>query len=465
MGIWLTHSHVSSDENLSHKEGADADWATGSAAANKKPLWIFRKLAELASVAPGLFLLRRVFASLIIKGTLHVYVPYGRYCSFGSGEPQVTIRITRSALLWRLAINPDLAIGEAYMDGTLFVERNDIYDFLALCLSNLFRRSGHWSQGMRSVIRRLARGLMQYNPISRARANVAHHYDLSDRLYELFLDSERQYSCAYFAEPTDSLDRAQAQKMRHIAAKLLLKPGQKVLDIGCGWGGLGRYLAHQAKVDVTGLTLSSEQYRYALARTSEAQLSERVHFHLRDYRQEQGQYDRIVSVGMFEHVGLGHYGKYFRQIYRLLKEEGIALIHTIGRADGPGTTNTWLRKYIFPGGYCPALSEIMPTIEKARLFVTDIEVLRLHYAETLKAWRNRFNAQRTQVEALYDERFYRMWDFYLAGSEASFRHGGMVVFQIQLARKQDAVPLQRDYMFRYEQTRLFEPAGPLDSVA
>jgi cyclopropane-fatty-acyl-phospholipid synthase len=285
-----------------------------------------------------------------------------------------------------------------------------------------------------------------------ARANVAHHYDLSDTLYELFLDADRQYSCAYFASPADTLERAQEQKKRHLAAKLLLQPGQRVLDIGSGWGGLGLYLADIADVDVTGLTLSAEQDGYAQRRASDSGLSDRVRFLLKDYRQEEGRYDRIVSVGMFEHVGVGHYGEYFQKVGDLLEEDGVALIHTIGRADGPGAANPWINKYIFPGGYVPALSEILPAIERAGLYVTDIEVLRLHYAETLKAWRQRFNTNRLRVAEIYDERFCRMWEFYLAGCDSGFRHGGLVNFQIQLSKRIDAVPLMRDYIVDWERS-------------
>ena len=294
--------------------------------------------------------------------------------------------------------------------------------------------------------RRLFRGLSQYNPAGAAQCHAAHHYDLSDTLYDLFLDQDRQYSCAYFLSPDDSLEEAQAQKKRHIAAKLLLKPGCRVLDIGSGWGGLALYLASLTGAEVTGITLSEEQVKAARRRAAEAGLSDRVRFHLRDYRDEHGSYDRIVSVGMFEHVGVNHFKTFFRQVKDLLNDDGVALLHSIGRAEGPGITNPWIRKHIFPGGYSPALSEVVPVIEKTGLFVTDIEVLRLHYAETLKEWRRRFNANRTRIAEIHDERFCRMWEFYLAGAEAAFRHNGQIVFQIQLAKRQDAVPLTRDYI-------------------
>jgi cyclopropane-fatty-acyl-phospholipid synthase len=310
------------------------------------------------------------------------------------------------------------------MNGALVIEGGDIYDFLDLCFANLGWSSGHWMRRLRSMMQRLGRHITQHNPISVARANVAHHYDLSDTLYELFLDADRQYSCAYYKSSAETLERAQAQKKTHIAAKLLLSPGRCVLDIGSGWGGLALDLARITGVDVTGLTLSTEQHAYAQRRADKIGVDDRVRFLLKDYRQEEGRYDRIVSVGMFEHVGIGHYHEYFAKIGELLEDNDVAFIHTIGRADAPGSANAWINKYIFPGGYVPALSEILPTIERAGLYVADIEVLRLHYAETLKAWRHRFDVNRKRVVKLYDERFCRMWEFYLAGCEAAFRHGG-----------------------------------------
>jgi cyclopropane-fatty-acyl-phospholipid synthase len=302
----------------------------------------------------------------------------------------------------------------------------------------------------------------QYNPLHAARENVAHHYDLSDTLYDLFLDIDRQYSCAYFTRPDVTLETAQADKKRHIAAKLLLRPGQKVLDIGCGWGGLALYLARECGVQVTGLTLSSEQLKVAERRAAAAGLADRVRFHLRDYRTETGRYDRIVSVGMFEHVGVVHYPAFFRKLDELLSPDGVALLHSIGRMDGPGATNPWIRKYIFPGGYSPAMSEVLPEVEKVGLWITDIEVLRLHYAETLRHWRQRFLANRERIKNLYDERFCRMWEFYLAGSEVAFRHQGHIVFQMQIAKRVDAVPLTRDYMFDWERQR--DPGLSADSA-
>ncbi len=301
------------------------------------------------------------------------------------------------------------------------------------------------------LVGRWLRIFRQYNPLWKSRQNVAHHYDLSDTLYNLFLDTDRQYSCAYFNDPSDPLEEAQANKKRHLASKLRLEPGQKVLDIGCGWGGLALYLAQEADVEVTGVTLSVEQLRVAERRARAMGVSDRVKFELVDYRELTGRrFDRIVSVGMFEHVGVVHYPAFFQKIKELLTDDGIALLHSIGRADGPGHTNPWMRKYIFPGGYSPAISEVVPVVEKTRLWITDMEVLRLHYAETLKNWRARFLANRERIKAIYDERFCRMWEFYLAGSEVAFRYQGHVNFQMQIAQRVDSVPLTRDYMFDWE---------------
>ncbi len=275
---------------------------------------------------------------------------------------------------------------------------------------------------------------------------------LPDRLYDLFLDSDRQYSCAYFQNPNEGLETAQLNKQRHLAAKLLFEPGQRILDIGSGWGGLALYLARAGARQVTGLTLSQEQLKIADRRTAEAGLDDKVHFHLRDYREETGTYDRIVSVGMFEHVGVNHYPEFFAKVKELLSEDGICVLHSIGRMAGPSTTCSWIRKYIFPGGYAPALSEVLPVVEQSGLWVADIEILRLHYAETLRAWRHRFQANRPRIARLLDERFCRMWEFYLAASEAAFRHGDHMVFQMQLAKRRDAVPLTRDYITEWQHT-------------
>ncbi len=384
---------------------------------------------------------------LVNDGALVLVFPDGHSQRYGeAGVSPITVRLNDRSLPRKLLINPDLSLGEAYMDGTLTVDADDIYGLLELLLVNLNRQKGAWHYRWLSRLRRAGRRFAQFNPVGRARKNVAHHYDLSDKLYELFLDADRQYSCAYFEHPDDSLEAAQEAKKAHIAAKLLLKPEHRVLDIGSGWGGLALDLHRYHGAHVTGVTLSEEQYKVARERAWAAKASEAVEFRLEDYRKVTGTYDRIVSVGMFEHVGIPHYREFFGKIRDRLADDGVALIHTIGRADGPGTNNAWFAKYIFPGGYSPALSEILPVIERAGLCVTDIEVLRLHYAETLKAWRARFEAKREQVREIYDERFCRMWTFYLVASELAFRKNGHVVFQIQLAKQQDAVPLTRDYL-------------------
>ena len=396
-----------------------------------------------------MFLLSKLLTHLIRVGSLTVTDAQGRRYAF-SGEPgpALSIRLRDKALARRLFFNPSLALGEAYTDGTLTIEAGgDLYGLLDLLCRNVARVGLHPVNQARIGLERLFRRLDQINPVPRARANVAHHYDLSGELYGLFLDSDRQYSCAYFRTGAEDLETAQLDKKRHIAGKLLLKPGMKVLDIGSGWGGLALHLAREHGVEVTGLTLSSEQLAYAEARAAREGLSGRVRFALRDYRDETGIYDRIVSVGMFEHVGVNHYRRFFAQIRDRLNPDGIALLHTIGRSHRPGRTDPWIRKYIFPGGYIPALSEVARAIELERLETTDIEILRLHYAETLRLWRRRFLANRARVEAIYDQRFRRMWEFYLAVSEASFRHLDSTVFQIQLAKRRDAVPLVRDYLY------------------
>src|SRR6185503_12024067 len=323
------------------------------------------------------------------------------------------VRLRDPALHWKLLLRPRLFVPEAYMDGALTIEEGSLYDFIDLLVSNDAAQWDSPVMRLNQAAGRLVRWVHQYNPVPRARRNVAHHYDLSDQLYELFLDGDRQYSCAYFRSPEDDLDTAQENKKRHIAAKLLLQPSHKVLDIGSGWGGLALYLAAECGCDVTGLTLSEEQHKVAQRRAAAAGLADRVRFHLRDYREEEGEYDRIVSVGMFEHVGVVQYPTFFRKVSELLTPDGIALLHSIGRMEGPGTTNPWMRKYIFPGGYSPALSEVVPVVERERLWITDIEILRLHYAETLRHWRARFEENRERIRALYDERYCRMWELYL----------------------------------------------------
>ncbi len=400
-----------------------------------------------------MFLLSRLFKTLFKIGHLTVIDARGRSATYGDlPGPHVTVRLHDKSVEWALALNPRLAVGEAFMDGRLTIENADIFQFLDLCAQNTQRFQSFSAFDPLYRIDKLFRALQQFNPAPRARENVHHHYDLSGQLYDLFLDADRQYSCAYFRTGNDSLEAAQDNKKRHIGAKLLLKPGLKVLDIGSGWGGLGLYLARAGAAAVQGVTLSTEQLEVSNRRAAAAGLADRVKFHLRDYREQTGKFDRIVSVGMFEHVGVRHYPEFFAKVRDLLADDGVALLHSIGRSDGPGVTNPWIRKYIFPGGYAPALSEVLPIVERAGLWVTDIEILRLHYADTLREWRRRFNRARDQIRKIYDERFCRMWEFYLAGSEVAFRREGHMVFQMQLAKRVDAVPRTRDYIHDWENT-------------
>lgn len=417
--------------------------------------------------------LRFALSRLIRQGSLTVTVADRPPFSVGDGSgPPLGLHIRDGRAARRLLLNPDLALGELYTDGDLTMTAGDIADLLALAMRNINATGALTPVHLRRFWRRIFRLFDQLNIKSRARRNVAHHYDLDRRLYRLFLDADLQYSCAYFDFPfdelaggpctlasrdgtalapaSDGLDEAQLAKKRHIAAKLLVEPGHKVLDIGSGWGGLGLYLGRICDADVTGVTLSQEQFAVSSARAADQGLSETVRFSLTDYRSLRGRFDRIVSVGMFEHVGVPYFQAYFDKAASLLADDGVMLLHAIGRTDGPGSTNTWIARYIFPGGYIPALSEVLPAIERSGLVVTDVEILRLHYAETLKAWRGRFHARREEVEALYDARFFRMFDFYLAASEMAFRYDGLMVFQIQLARQQQAVPLTRDYIPRRE---------------
>ena len=392
-------------------------------------------------------LLNYVMQRFVTTGTLRIIDADGKLHEYGSTPgPNVTIRLTDPRLHRSLFFNPELSAGEAYVDGTLVIEEGSLRDLLLLYALN---RSNLRSQPLQKLLRgasKKLRGFTQRNVAAKARKNVAHHYDLSNELYKLFLDSDLQYSCAYFLSPDDSLETAQRNKLRHIAAKLALKPGQKVLDIGSGWGGMAMYLAEAAHVDVTGVTLSVEQHELATKRARERGLSDRVRFELKDYRDVTEKFDRIVSVGMFEHVGVGHYDEFFAKVSSLLTEEGVALLHSIGRKSGPGNTGPWMRKYIFPGAYAPALSETLTAIEGSGLWVTDIEILRLHYAETLLNWERRFQKNRGRIASLLDERFCRMWEFYLIGCEFGFRHGKQMVFQIQLAKKVDTLPRDRGYM-------------------
>ncbi len=392
-------------------------------------------------------LFERYLSRLIRVGVLTVTMPDGTTRRFGTGGmPQVHIGISDTGTIRRLAANPHLELGEAYMDRRLTIVDDDLHGLLELVLCNIMQGHDSRLSRLQSRFRDLTRGISQRNQAWRSRANVAHHYDLSGALYDLFLDADRQYSCACFRTPDDTLEQAQAHKKAHIARKLRLTPGMRVLDIGCGWGGMALTLARDFGADVTGVTLSAEQLAVARQRAADAGLADRVRFELIDYRAVQGRFDRIVSVGMFEHVGAPNFDTYFRKVHDLLADDGVALIHTIGRFSPPGSTNPWIAKYIFPGGYIPAMSETMAAVERSGLVSTDVEVWRLHYAMTLRHWYDRFMARRDEAARLYDERFVRMWKFYLVASEQVFRFAGQAVFQFQLARDQQAVPLTRDYL-------------------
>jgi cyclopropane-fatty-acyl-phospholipid synthase len=392
-------------------------------------------------------LLRYFLQQFIRRGAMNFTTASGaRFsCGDGTGQP-VSARFLAVDAERRVLLNPELALGEVFMEGTFVVENGTIADALAILMDqpDILPRWARLQWWLRYLVRRVR----QFNPRGRSKDNVSHHYDLDGRLYSLFLDADKQYSCAYFETPDATLDDAQLAKKRHLAAKLLIERGNRVLDIGCGWGGLSLYLAEMTGASVTGITLSTEQLQVANARATEKNLSAK--FFIEDYRDVTGPYDRIVSVGMFEHVGVDFYETYFRRCAELLTDDGVMLLHSIGRSEGPDATNPWISKYIFPGGYIPALSEVMPAIERAGLLVCDTEILRLHYAETLKAWRQRFMARREEAVQLYDERFARMWEFYLACSEMSFRKQNMMNFQLQLTKRQGVVPMTRDYIGREE---------------
>ncbi|WP_336973062.1 cyclopropane-fatty-acyl-phospholipid synthase family protein [Sphingobium aromaticiconvertens] len=400
-----------------------------------------------------MWMLDALLRRLIRKGSLTVIDAGGRRYVYGDQnrfQKAVTIRFTDRATPYRAALDPALEMGEAYMDGRLVIDEGDIRLFL-----DLVGQNARWDDDDAAALRlwrpwRHNLWLASWNWKRRSRRNVAHHYDLLHQLYTLFLDDDLQYSCGYFPQPRTDLNEAQAAKKAHIAAKLDLRPGQCVLDIGCGWGGLAIYLHQIADVDVLGITLSQEQLGVARSRAAEAGVSDRVRFELRDYRAVSGPFDRIVSVGMFEHVGPAHYRTFFKHCRSLLTPDGVLLLHTIARADGPAPTDRWLARHIFPGGYVPALSQIAPAVEHARLWITDMEVLRLHYAYTLSHWYDRANRSREEIVALYDERFFRMWQFYLAGALVAFRHDGHLNLQIQLTRSREALPITRDYMARSE---------------
>jgi cyclopropane-fatty-acyl-phospholipid synthase len=397
-------------------------------------------------------LLRRIVERLIKTGNLRITGSNGKTYQFGdgSGEP-VHVRFNTAHAERAAALHPTLAVPEAYMDGEIDVVEGDVLSFLRVAYTNMGMEGINPSLTRTVEALRVAiRGLQQVNTTSRSKRNVQRHYDLSGEMYKLFLDADLQYSCAYFERPDMTIEEAQLAKKRHIAAKLKMKPGETVLDIGCGWGGMALYLARNFDADVLGVTLSTEQHAVATDRARAEGLDSHVHFEIKDYRSLTERFDRIVSVGKFEHVGVNYYKAFFEKCATLLKPDGVMLLHTIGRSGPPSATNPFIRKYIFPGGYIPAMSEVLPHIERAGLVVSDVEILRLHYAETLKNWRERFMANRDRAKAIYDERFCRMWEFYLAGSEAAFRWQDMVNFQFQITRRNDALPMTRDYMGKAE---------------
>ncbi len=402
-----------------------------------------------------MFPLSHMLRSFIRTGTLTVIDAEGATHTFGGTPgPQVTMRLSDPKLYKTLFFNPELAAGEAYMDGRMSFENSTLRDFLTLFSVN---RLSLGTYPLQKALRKISRGLKRFqqaNPIGKAQRNVAHHYDIGNDFYRLFLDKGMQYSCAYFTSDADTLEDAQQNKLRLIASKLNLKPGQRVLDIGSGWGDLALYLARMEDVAVLGVTLSKEQCALANEKAKRLGLAERVRFELRDYRTVTQTFDRIVSVGMFEHVGVRHYGEFFAKVNELLAADGVMLLHSIGHMSPPGTASPWLRKYIFPGAYSPALSEVFTAVEQNSLWVTDLELLRLHYAKTLAHWEQRFQANRAAVARMYDERFCRMWEFYLISAEMMFRTGSQLVFHMQLAKKRDAAPIVRDYITEAQRTYL-----------
>ncbi|MGI4732205.1 MAG: class I SAM-dependent methyltransferase [Janthinobacterium lividum] len=386
------------------------------------------------------------------RGTLTLLRPDAAPVTFGTPDPSfpdVTLRFADAGVARAIVRHPSLAAGELYMNGRMIVEGGEVMDLVRLLTAN-----DPWEAGTGNLEASLGWRMLgavkhrvdRFNMERASRRNVAHHYDLSDRLYSLFLDEDRQYSCAYYRDPSDTLEQAQLAKKAHIAAKLALGPGMRVLDIGCGWGGMALYLHRTTGAEVLGVTLSQEQLKVARARAAAAGVADKVRFELIDYRRVEGTFDRIVSVGMFEHVGPPQYRTFFRQCRRLLAPDGVMLLHTIGRLGGPGVTDDFTARYIFPGGYNPALSEIVRASEPTRLFLTDVEVLRLHYAHTLNEWYRRTVAAKDQIVALYDERFYRMWTFYLAGAACAFENGSLCNYQLQYSRSRTALPIVRDYM-------------------
>ena len=400
---------------------------------------------------------------IVRKGALKLVRASGATFTYGDGsETEIVLRFIDQQAEVAVATDPALALGEMYMQGRMVLDDGNIFDLLSLFARNGIRKAATPRMIAQGIWRILVSQAESRLPVNRNKQNVAHHYDLNAKLFDLFLDSDWQYSCAYF-EPRDiNLDEAQLAKKRHIAAKLLLEGGNRVLEIGSGWGGMAMYLAESSGVDVTGITLSEEQLKVSRDRTARRGLADKVRFELQDYRNLTGQYDRIVSVGMFEHVGVSNYRFFFDKIAKILDKQGVMLLHTIARTRPNYATNPFIEKYIFPGGYIPSIAEVLPTVERAGLLIKDIEILPMHYAWTLRAWRERFVARRAEAIALYDENFFRMWEFYLAASEVAFRHDRLFILQLQIARHQDRVPFDRNYIAEAEERlRAFE-AGRRD---
>ena len=368
------------------------------------------------------------------------------------GKPKnkipITIKILDQKLHYKLLFRPDLYFGEAYCDGKIIIENGTLIDFLDLTLMNLGRNDFNFLSKLLNKLNGSYRYLTNFNFIKKSKMNVAHHYDLSDDLYDLFLDSKKQYSCAYFNNKNDNLETAQNNKIKHVIKKLNIRPNQKILDIGCGWGSLIIDIAKYTQCEATGITLSENQYSYCLKKVKELNLENQVKFKLMDYRELNEKFDRIVSIGMFQHVGRKFYKNFFKQIENLLSEDGISLIHTIGSVNPPRDPHPWITKYIFPGGYTPSLSEISSPIEKAGLIVSDVEVLKMHYAYTLRHWRENCEANKDRIIQMFDKKFFRMWEFYLAGCECAFKWGDQVVYQFQLTKNYTSAPITRDYIYQ-----------------
>ena len=408
-------------------------------------------------------LIGRLIRRVLSRGNITLVMPDGTRESYGpGGGKSLTVRLTDRKVTTEILKNPRLGFGEAYMDGRLVIEDGTILDLMELITEpNRWEDSGSARKLFGKNVLGALKTFIRRNDPRRSRRNVAHHYDLSDQLYATFLDPDRQYSCAYYTDPANSLEQAQADKKAHIAAKLHLSPGQKVLDIGCGWGGMALYLHRLARVDVLGITLSEEQLKVARLRAEEAGVSEHVRFELLDYRAVEGPFDRIVSVGMFEHVGLGHYDAFYRKCRELLKPDGVMLLHTIGRlGQARRAPDPFTDKYIFPGYYLPSLSQMCAASEKARLIASDVETLRLHYAYTLREWLRRFVEAREEMVRLYDERFFRMWEFYLSGTVAMFETGAGCNYQVQYIRDRKTLPITRDYMAEAERSYRRTAAQP-----